>query len=87
MFAANHGRTITIASDSISLHNTVQRVNHNTKVVPGLLHANVEARSIAQRHYQKHLSPQFKGKAIYLNYDADTIYFPTFFDFNSFFRI
>lgn len=84
LFAANHGRTITIRDDGLV---RVRRVHHNAKVVPGILHANAESRSIARKHYQEHLGPHFNGKAIYLNYDADTLCFPTLLDFNTFYGI
>lgn len=87
-FAANHERTITIHDFGGSeCHRTGRFAKHNATAVPGVLHANSEARATGFMHYTLRFGPQFNGNPIYFNCNADGICFPNFNDLDAFYEI
>ncbi|PMD20607.1 hypothetical protein NA56DRAFT_749568 [Hyaloscypha hepaticicola] len=60
---------------------------HNATAVPGVLHANSEARATGFMHYTLRFGPQFNGNPIYFNCNADGICFPNFNDLDAFYEI
>lgn len=87
-FAANHERTITIHDFGGSeCHRTGRFAKHNATAVPGVLHANSEARATGLKHYTLRFGPQFNGNPIYFNCNADGICFPNFNDLDAFYEI
>jgi hypothetical protein len=87
-FAANHQRTITIHDFGGSgCQRTGRFAKHNATAVPGVLHANSEARATALKHYTLRFGPQFNGNPIYFNYNADGLCFPNFNDLDAFYGL
>jgi len=87
-FAANHQRTITIHDVGGSgCQRTGRFAKHNATAVPGVLHANSEARATALKHYTLLFGPQFNGNPIYFNYDTDGLCFLNFNDLDAFYGL
>jgi hypothetical protein len=87
-FAANHQRTITIHDVGGSgCQRTGRFAKHNATAVPGVLHANSEARATALKHYTLLFGPQFNDNPIYFNYNADGLCFPNFNDLDAFYGL
>jgi hypothetical protein len=87
-FAANHQRTITIHDVGGSgCQRTGRFAKHSATAVPGVLHANSEARATALKHYTLLFGPQFNGNPIFFNYNADGLCFPNFNDLDAFYGL
>ena len=87
-FSANNQRTITIHDFGGSgCQRTGRFAKHNATAVPGVLHANSEARATAFKHCTLRFGPQFNGNPIYFNYNADGLCFPNFNDLDTFYGL